>query len=181
MTLSVTNNREEEGRRHAWQREAEAIGKLVGKRKRGRGVGREGASTSPNTEGGNDGGQWDKREGGKGNGGGLGGLGTWRSVSLPRDRGHVIGHTWGWNPGTLSCKFTAFTEFLWWWRSMGGGVGCLSCMLSMFICVGVGSSIPQAKCAPEAHPEVLYSLLSAMNFLWVARFCVATRRPWPSS
>ena len=23
-------------------------------------------------------------------------LATWRSVSLPRDRGHVIGHAWPW-------------------------------------------------------------------------------------
>ena len=45
---------------------------------------------------------WSRRwtEGPEGRGQGewrrAGGLGTRRSVSLPRDRGHVIGHVWPW-------------------------------------------------------------------------------------
>ena len=45
-----------------------------------------------------------------------------------------------------------------------GGLGCLSCIPSMFVCVGVDSSIPHAKCVTEAGPQVLYSLLCATIF-----------------
>ena len=48
----------------------------------------------------------------------------------------------------------------------GGGLGCLSCMLSFFVRVGADGDIPQANCALGTDPQVLNSLVSAIN-LWM--------------
>ena len=67
------------------------------KRREGGGQeGREGGGLLPMTEGGEHGGQRDQVERGQGEWRRAGGLGTQRSVSLPRDRAHVIGPAWPW-------------------------------------------------------------------------------------
>ena len=79
VTVTVTHNREERRRDGRHQR--------TGRTERGDGGGqeaREGADPPPMTEGGEDGGQRDHREGGRGNGGGLGGWEPGARESAPR-------------------------------------------------------------------------------------------------
>ena len=96
VTVTVTHNGEER-RQDGWQREGEAPENrqdtaTTGRRARVEGGGRPAA---------NDRGwrRW-RTEGPEGRWQGewplAGGLGTRRSVSLPRDRGHVIGHARPW-------------------------------------------------------------------------------------
>ena len=117
VTATVTYNREE-GRRDGWQPEGEATRKMEDRGTRGRGAQR--GRPAANDRG------WRRWwiEGTEGRGHGEWRRAGWlRSVSVPRDWGHVIGHTWSWSPRQPSQKFTAFTEFVWRWRSRGDGWG----------------------------------------------------------
>ena len=87
--VSVTHSGEE-GRKDGWQQAGEATGETDQRDER------EGGRPAANDRG------WRRwwTEGREGRGQGewrrAMGLETRRSVSLPRDRGHVIGHTWPW-------------------------------------------------------------------------------------
>ena len=61
-------------------------------------------------------------------------LGTRRSVSLHCDRGHVIVAMVA---GAAFTKFYCIHSITVEVAEPGGGLGCLSCMSSMFACVGV--------------------------------------------
>ena len=96
MTLTVTHNREER-RRDGLQQEGEAPENREDRATRGRRArGEEGGRPAANDRG------WRRwwTEGPEGSGQGewrrAGGLGTRRPVSLPRDRGDVIGHARPW-------------------------------------------------------------------------------------